>query len=176
MAQIGWIRLYRKILVSAIWEHDEPYDRRSAWVDLLLMANHKDKEIIFNGRATVVKQGQRITSIRILADRWHWSRNRVKRYLDTLETLGMITTERDNNRTLITVVNYSVYQGEWDTNGATNRATDGATDEPQTIMKKNDKEKKNKCKISTFGNFNQRDTEEDDIYSILSKGKKGGNQ
>lgn len=174
MAQIGWIRLYRKILASAIWEHDEPYDRRSAWVDLLLMANHKDKEIIFNGRATVVKQGQRITSIRILADRWHWSRNRVKRYLDTLETLGMITTERDNNRTLIAVVNYSVYQGEWDTNGATNGATDGATDEPQTRMNKNDKEKKNKGKISTFGNYEQREAQEDDIYTILSrKGNKG---
>ena len=176
MAQSGWISVYRKILVSAIWEHDEPFDRRSAWIDLLLMANHKDKEIVFNGRAVVVKKGQRITSIRLLSERWHWSRDKVKRYLDLLETLKMITTERDNSRTLITIVNYSVYQGDCDTDKSTNKSTDKSTDKSQTIMKKNDKEKKNKCKISTFGNFNQRDTEEDDIYSILSKGKKGDNQ
>ncbi|MBR6843448.1 MAG: hypothetical protein IKM77_14270 [Prevotella sp.] len=170
MAQIGWIRLYRKILASAIWEHDEPYDRRSAWIDLLLMANHKDKEIIFNGRATVVKQGQRITSIRILADRWHWSRDKVKRYLDALEKLEMITTDRDNHRTLLTIVNYSVYQGESDTD----KSADKSADKSQTRMNKNDKEKKNKGKISTFGNYDQREAQEDDIYTILSrKGKKG---
>ena len=174
MAQIGWIRLYRKILASAIWEHDEPYDKRSAWVDLLLMANHKDKEIIFNGRAIVVKQGQRITSIRMLADRWHWSRDKVKRYLDALEKLEMITTERDNHRTLLTIVNYSVYQGESDTDKSTDKSADKSADKSQTRMNKNDKEKKNKSKISTFGNYDQREAQEDDIYTILSrKGNKG---
>jgi hypothetical protein len=75
-------------------------------------------------------------------------------------------------------VKYNDYQGEQDSNKDTNKDTNKDsnkdTDSPQTRMNKNDKEKKNKGKISTFGNYDQREAQEDDIYTILSrKGNKG---
>lgn len=177
----GWIKVYRKLWDDEIWgDESEPHNRRSAWIDLLMLANHEDKQIIFDGHPITIKRGQKLTSIRKLSKRWGWSKERTANYLKLLENVGKITRETDSRRTLITIVKYSVYQGEPDSNKDTdkdnNKDSNKDTDSPQTRMIKNDKEKKNKCKISTFGNFNQRDTEEDDIYSILSKGKKGGSQ
>ena len=62
--KIGWIRIHRKIQDCWIWEIDKPFDERSAWIDLLLLANHKDVKIPFNGELTLVKRSQLITSVR----------------------------------------------------------------------------------------------------------------
>lgn len=129
----GWIKLYRQIQESDLWDsEEEPFDRRSAWVDLLLMANHEDKTVIFKGNPIVVKAGQRITSLRKLAERWNWSLNRVNRYLDLLEKLNMIEKKSDNHKTLLTLVNYSKFQGGWNTDEYTDEYTHEYTDGTHT--------------------------------------------
>lgn len=110
MSEIGWVSIHRKIRDCIIWESNEPFDSRSAWIDLILMANHEDKEILFDGQPIIVKRGQRITSLRSLAERWHWSVNRVRRYIALLEEFEMVHRECDNRRTLLTIVNYGEYQ------------------------------------------------------------------
>lgn len=145
----GWIKLHRKILDCWFWD-EKPYDRARAWVDLLLLANHDDKKISFDGKPITIKRGQYLTSILKLSDRWGWSRNKTKRFLDALECDGMITTDRTNKRTLVNVVNYGIYQDSETTDEPTDEPTDGqqkdngrTTDEPQTRMNKNDKNEKN---------------------------------
>ena len=44
----GFIALYRDILDHWIWTDNQPFDRRSAWIDLLLMVNHSDNTILSN--------------------------------------------------------------------------------------------------------------------------------
>ncbi len=138
----GWISIHRKIQDCEIWTDAEPFDRRSAWVDLLLMANHEDKHILINGEPQTIKKGQRLTSTIKLAERWKWSINRVRRYLALLERLDMVITDRTTNGTIITIVNYGFYQGggitNETTNETTNGTTDGTTDGIQTIMKNNE--------------------------------------
>lgn len=99
----GWIKLHRQILECDIWigfdeEPDEPFDRRSAWIDLLLRANHRDKEFLFDGQMIVVGRGQLITSVRKLAARWHWGKDKTLRFLRTLEQLNMIENHRTVGR------------------------------------------------------------------------------
>ena len=106
----GWIKLHRKLQDCWIWQEKEPFDKRSAWVDLLLSANHSDKKILFNGELMIVKRGQVLTSIRKLSAKWSWSVNRVYRYLRLLESDNMLIKESDNDKTLLTIVNYEVYQ------------------------------------------------------------------
>lgn len=106
----GWITLHRKIQDCWIWEEDEPFDRRSAWIDLLLLANHEDAKVFFDGDLITVQRGQRITSIRKLAERWKWSRTKVTKFLDILEKDGMITRRSDTKKTLLTIENYGIYQ------------------------------------------------------------------
>lgn len=160
MPQSGWIKLYRQIMeCSVLWDStDEPFDRRSAWIDLLLLANHKDTRIMFRGQPTTVKMGQRLTSIQKLAERWNWGINRVRHFLDMLQGEGMLIRESDNTKTLITIVNYQKYQGVLDIedgvtdgvtdgliDGVTNGLTDGAQMDSQMesqMTNKNDKELK----------------------------------
>ena len=104
------ILLYRKIQDCDIWANNTPFDMRSAWIDLLLLANHKDANMIFDYKPLTIKRGQYLTSVRKLGARWSWSKNRTLKYLRMLESLGMIERESTNQRTLITIVNYSNYQ------------------------------------------------------------------
>lgn len=109
---VGWISIHRKIRECVIWDTDEPFTRRDAWIDLLLLANHNDKEILFDGKKIVVKKGQYLTSVRKLAKEWHWGNAKTLSYLRLLEECEMITRNADSRRTLITIVNYGVYQDE----------------------------------------------------------------
>jgi len=110
MSSQGWISIHRRIQECFLWVDKEPFDRRSAWIDLLLSANHDDKKVMFEGKPVNVKRGDRLTSILALADRWHWSRHKVSNFLNVLESEQMIVQKRDNKKTLITIVNYEVYQ------------------------------------------------------------------
>ena len=124
----GYIRLYRDIRSHWIWS-DPDYLR--AWVDLLMMVNHEDKQILFNKKLITVKRGARITSIRKLAERWGWSRGRVARFLDMLEQDHMIATRRTTQKTLINVINYSFYQSEKPKRGPRMRPQTGPQTEPR---------------------------------------------
>lgn len=124
----GYIKLYRDIRSHWIWS-DPDYLR--AWVDLLMMVNHEDKQILFNKKLITVKRGSRITSIRKLAERWGWSRGRVARFLDMLEQDHMIATRRTTQKTLINVINYSFYQSEKPKRGPRMRPQTGPQTEPR---------------------------------------------
>lgn len=110
MGNHGWISIHRKIQECFLWVDKEPFDRRSAWIDLLLSANHENKKVMFDGKSIIVNRGDQLTSILALAGRWHWSRHKVSNFLNVLESEQMIVQKRDNKKTLITIVNYEVYQ------------------------------------------------------------------
>lgn len=109
----GWIFLDRRIREH--WIYSElPFSRFQAWIDIILSANFRDKTIMVNGRPFLVRRGSFLTSVRKLSERWGWSRGKVVRFLATLQTEKMIETGTPNG-TLITVVNYGVYQVRRDT-------------------------------------------------------------
>lgn len=162
----GWIKLHRKIMDCFLWDSDEPSNKKSAWIDLLLLANHEDKTILFNGQAVTVKAGQKITSIRKLAQMWHWSKDRTERYLDMLVKEDMIIKESDSNRTLITIVNYSVYQGQCDSNKDTDKDSNKDSNKPQTRIYKNIKKERKEPLVSD---------EYDESFEMLIK-KIGGEE
>ena len=107
----GYIKLFRKIEDCPLFMEDtEPFSKLSAWVDLLLMANHKDGSFIIGMTKYNVKRGQKWTSITKLAERWHWCRKKVRAYLNLLESEGMVYLDISNRGLLITIVNYCSYQ------------------------------------------------------------------
>lgn len=105
----GWVKVYRDIENNWLWE-DIPFSRGQAFIDLLLMVNHQDKKILFNGDLVEVKRGSRITSLRQLGESWGWSRTKVKKFLEQLEKDGMITVKSDSKKTVVSIENYSFYQ------------------------------------------------------------------
>lgn len=131
--QKGWIKLHRSLLDSDIWQRDnQPFDMRSAWIDLLLLANHDDQNIIFDYQVVTVERGQFITSVRKLGERWKWGKDRVLKYLRLLEQTGMVTRDSDTRRTLITIVNYAKFQDWQDTVEDTGKDTVNDTKQTQS--------------------------------------------
>ncbi|MFR5643602.1 MAG: hypothetical protein ACLTK7_10585 [Clostridium paraputrificum] len=145
MAEQGWIKLHRCIRSNWIW-NDKPFSRGQAFLDLLLMVNHEDKKIIFNGSLTEVKRGSCITSIRKLGDKWGWSNKKVKMFLDQLQGDQMITYESNTKRTLVTIEKYDLYQSketpkeQQSTTEETQKHIKSITEAYQKHTNKNDKE------------------------------------
>lgn len=137
----GWILLHRQIQDCWIWE-DRPYDKARAWIDLLLLANHRDKKISIDGKPILITRGQFYTSIEKLAKRWGWNRKKVMRFLDVLEDDQMLTKVCTKRGTTLTIVNYDNFQVIGTTDGTTKGTTlgiaDGTPDGTQTNNVKNE--------------------------------------
>lgn len=118
MEQGGWIAVNRS--VTKHWVHDD-LEHFGAWVDLLLMANHESRKLPLNGEIILIERGQFFTSYRSLSQRWGWSKDKVNRFLALLEADGMIQRKRDTNGTLLTIVNYRVYQDSLSENATPTR-------------------------------------------------------
>ncbi|RXM72700.1 DnaD domain-containing protein [Clostridium tetani] len=105
----GWISLYRALEDSWLWE-DKPFVRGQAWIDLLLQANHKDRKTFSKGELVNIKRGSFLTSDQALADRWGWSRKKVRTFLDVLVEEQMVELERSPKGTSLSIVKWDLYQ------------------------------------------------------------------
>lgn len=122
----GYILLHRKILNSPIWDSDEKFTLRTAWIDILLMANHADADVPFNGQTIKCARGSRITSIRKLSVKWGVSRRTVLKWLDFMQSQQMIEFSSHGTYTTVTVKNYDKYQQKGDFQRG-QRATESTT-------------------------------------------------
>jgi hypothetical protein len=107
----GYIKLFRKLRDSDIWSEQEPFDFRSAWVDLLLCANHRASKARFRNETMTIERGQIWSSEAKLAERWLWHRNRVRRFFKILEQGQALRQVSGQYGTIITICNYETYQG-----------------------------------------------------------------
>ncbi len=109
----GYIRLHRSIEDNWVWQ-DKPFSKGQAWVDLLLLANHSDHKTPYGSTVIECNRGEVNRSMRHLAERWGWNRDKVRTFLHQLEADGMITlnptTKPTTQPTAITIENYDKYQ------------------------------------------------------------------
>ena len=115
----GWIKLHRVIQKHWLWESTEPFDKRSAWIDLLMLANFTDIKVMRKGELKQRTRGEVNTSMAWLADRWKWDRRTVKRFFNVLQKDGMVSVHSTRDGTTVTIEKYAVYQGERTTDGTT---------------------------------------------------------
>jgi hypothetical protein len=143
----GWIKLYRKLSDNKLWT-SQPFTRGQAWVDMLLLANHKDGCIYVRGNRLDVLRGQLGWSQLSLAGRWGWSRGKVKRFINELEIDQQIVQQNSHLSTIITIINYDEYQenGQQIVQQTDSRRT---ADGQQTDTNNNDKNVNNEKKEDT---------------------------
>ena len=104
----NYLTLSRELFNHPIWD-DKPFSKGQAWIDLIQLANYKDKQVIYKGEVITCKRGDVNLSILELSKRWGWSRTTVRRFLDFLEQEKMCTTECTTHRTTITLINYDKF-------------------------------------------------------------------
>ena len=125
----GQICLNKRIRQHAIWEH-EPYTYAQAWLDLLLLANDRDRTLFIRGERVEVKRGQLAWSLRKLEDEWKRSEKWIGRFLEFCQDETMITVKSDRRGTIITILNYDVYNTiEEATDDGTEEGSDAGTEE-----------------------------------------------
>lgn len=134
MSDKGWIVMDRAVQDHWLWE-DRPFSKGQAWIDLLLLANHKDEKFPYKDGVIDGKRGCVYRSLSFLADRWDWSRDKVRRFLNQLESDSMVVANTSTHNTTITIVNYGKYQDFRTTNNTTNSTTNNTTKSQQTDSK-----------------------------------------
>ena len=144
MSNEGWAKIYRSLSDHWLWE-DKPFSKGQAWIDLLLLVNHSEKKTMIDGRLETVSVGQTITSTRKLCDRWGWSNTKVRNFLKILENESMIIVKSDRKKTVISIVNYSVYQDS-DNKKATVKRQSSDSETTVKHTNKNEKNEKNEKK------------------------------
>ncbi|EIO1327178.1 DnaD domain-containing protein [Listeria innocua] len=145
----GWIKIYRSLQEHWIWE-DEKYLKW--WLDLLLLANHQDRDILINGELITIKRGQKHTSELWLSNRWNADRKQVRKFLELLKKNDMITITKSRQKgTTYEISNYNDFQGISEeirtTKGTTIDTTEDTTKEHQMVQRKGHKQELKNLRI-----------------------------
>ena len=147
----GWIKLHRRILRNKLYPNGRPFTKLEAWLDLLLLVNHKEAQVEIKYKTYRINPGESVQSIKTWANRWGWSRKRVQRFFRFLKKEDMIDFVSDQNTTHLTICKWSGYQSKG-TSNAHRTHIKRTSEEHHTPTNKNDKNGKNEKK-KTYAEF-----------------------
>ena len=105
----GWLKLYRSILDSAVFQDAEVL---KVWIWLLCNVAFEQHDTICYGKVIHLKPGQIATGRKKIAQCTDLNENKVYRALTALKSLGNIEIKATNKYSIITVVNWDKYQEE----------------------------------------------------------------
>lgn len=153
----GYIKIFRKLLD---WEWIDQPEMVCLWINLLLRANHTDRE----WHGFTVKRGQFVTSLPNLAKIAGQTVKQVRGSLDRLKRAGQVACKSTNKYTIITICKYDNYQGcdeaEGQAEGQTKGQTKGRQRADKGQAKGNKQELKNNKETISFTN----------VHDIAKKG------
>lgn len=93
------------------------FTKMQAWIDLLLLANHKPVTIFIRGNEINLKEGQLAYSQLSLAKRWKWNRKTVDKFLSMLQNREMLDNRKTRLTTIISIRKWNEYQQNGQQNG-----------------------------------------------------------
>ena len=105
MRDVNYIKIPNPFKDGWIYKN-EPYNKITAWVDLILNAEQEDNSFRLNRKLVTIKKGQVITSVRACSFRWGWSKDKVTKFFQLLEKDKMIHRDCSVGMTIITINNY----------------------------------------------------------------------
>ena len=106
----GWISLHRTIEDHWLYPKNREFTKYEAWIDILLETNHSEQKVLIKDALITCKRGESIRSMKEWAKRWNWSKSKVKRFFDLLQSDSMIEYKSVQITTHLTVCNYDNYQ------------------------------------------------------------------
>jgi len=106
--------------------------------ECVVNTNHAEGSFMVRRQQVKLKRGQIGWSELTMAERWKWSRGKVRRFLKKLENEHMIEQQTGHLTSVITICNYNEFQGDGKEDGTTNDTTygtaGGTSDEHQTVQ------------------------------------------
>lgn len=111
--KVPYVRIARKFFVeNKFWLERRRFSYAEAWLDLIQLAWFKGGEWLSGGAVYDVRRGQFPTTLTYLAERWRWSRARVRRFLEQQRLERAVSYRSDGRCTVITLLNYDYYNPE----------------------------------------------------------------
>ncbi len=93
--RFGWIKLYRQLLLSDLWQ-DRPFAKGQAWVDLLLLYDKAHDHLVISKRE--------------LSRRWGWSVTKVTHFLADAQENHDLKQFAEQKKTIIQIDKYKFFQ------------------------------------------------------------------
>lgn len=146
----GWVKFHNKILD---WRWYTDANTFRLFFHLIVTANYKDK----SWKNIVIRRGQRVASYDSLAKELQLSQRQIRTALKHLKATGEVTSEVTSEYSILTVVNYGIYQDRYSNGPAeeecevTSQVTSQVTSERQASDKRattTTEEKKERSKDS----------------------------
>jgi hypothetical protein len=93
------------------WNSPEPFDARSARIDLLIQARFADGPYATSRGVEQLQRGELVGSLRYWGARWKWPKSKVERFLKRCIADGFLSRQRAGHHgDVYLVVNYERYQ------------------------------------------------------------------
>ena len=135
----GYIKFHRQILE---WEWYSDLNVYRVFTHLLLKANYEDNR----WKGIEIKAGQRLTSVGKLAGETGLKVQQVRTALKKLKSTGEITSQATSEYTIITICNYSYFQGEKEEGQQANQQAKQQTSNKRVTSEQQQRKKDNKYK------------------------------
>lgn len=103
----GWIRLDRAIQDHFLWREPEAL---KLWLHLLMAASLTDKATVFNGQMLNIRRGDLVFGLNAASAKLGVSISKLRKYLNWFEKDQMISRQKTNKFSIISITNYSQYQ------------------------------------------------------------------
>ncbi len=147
---LGWIKLHRKLME---WEWYNDSKTLHLFIHLLINANHSDKK--WQGK--MIKRGQLITGRDKIKSLTGISEQSIRTCMQRLRDTKEVTIKATNKYSLITIINYDLYQEKENTNQQDNQqpTNNQPTTNQQLTTNKNVKNKKNERDITILNAFKE---------------------
>jgi hypothetical protein len=143
----GWIKLYRKSLFNGWLKNHNLW---VFWCYCLLKASHRENRVIVGNRQIILQPGQFVFGRKKASKETRLSERSIRTCVYNLCTLGNLTIKTTNKFSLITIVNWELYQNKGIKTTSKMTSNRPATDHIQEL--KNKKKLRNKGIVSDENN------------------------
>ena len=109
MENKSWIKLYRKLLQSPIFENEKAL---KIWIWCLCKATHKGITQLVGQQIIELNTGQFIFGREKASEELKMTESTVYKYIKLLEKLQMISIKSNNKFSIVSIDNWEEYQGE----------------------------------------------------------------
>jgi hypothetical protein len=131
----GYVKLHRKLLESAVFHNDKAL---KVFIWCLLRATYTPRDIMVGNRKVHLEPGQFVTGRKRAADELQMPEGTVYDVITTLKNQQQIMVHPNNKYSLVTVVNWALYQVEAEESNNKN-GSPPTTNQQQTNTNKKDK-------------------------------------
>lgn len=109
MEDTSYIKLFRKILKSPIWDNEKAL---KIWIWCLLKATHTERKQLVGQQVVDLEKGQFIFGRKKASEELKMTESTIYKYIKLLEELEMLTVNSNNKFSVVSIAKWENYQVE----------------------------------------------------------------